>query len=146
MSRLGAWSLGHGGELHYSAQVFPAESMDIIAAAGAVLVHLKKEPLFSITISLKTQAYCYAGRPILMGVEGDAAGLVRRAGGGWCFESESTESLARETLALAWSSEAKSAGMATNCARFYAEHLAQARGAERFEGVFSDAIPARYES
>lgn len=117
----------------------PTEAMGLIAAADAVLVHLKKDPLFAITIPSKTQAYLYAGRPILMGVEGDAADLVRRAGAGRCFEPENPESLASETLALARCGEAERIEMGANGARFYAENLAQVRGIKRFEGVFISA-------
>ena len=48
----------------------------ILAGADALLVHLKDDPLFRITIPSKTQAYLAAGKPILMGVRGDAADLV----------------------------------------------------------------------
>lgn len=43
----------------------------------------------------KIQAYMAASRPILMGVKGDAADLVRQAGAGVCFESEDPQDLAR---------------------------------------------------
>lgn len=117
----------------------PTEAMGLIDAADAVLVHLKKDPLFAMTIPSKTQAYLYAGRPILMGVEGDAADLVRRAGAGRCFESENPESFAHEVLTMAHLSEAERATMGENGARFYAEHLAQACGVEHFEAVFARA-------
>jgi colanic acid biosynthesis glycosyl transferase WcaI len=47
----------------------------ILAGADVLLVHLKDDPLFRITIPSKTQAYLAAGKPILMGVRGDAADL-----------------------------------------------------------------------
>lgn len=56
-----------------------------LAAADALLVHLTDDPLFRITIPSKTQAYLYAGRPILMGVAGNAADLVRQANAGYVF-------------------------------------------------------------
>jgi colanic acid biosynthesis glycosyl transferase WcaI len=47
-----------------------------------LLVHLRRDPLFAITIPSKTQAYMAMGRPILMAVESDAADLVNRAHAG----------------------------------------------------------------
>jgi colanic acid biosynthesis glycosyl transferase WcaI len=56
-----------------------AEVGDYLSSADALLVHLKNDPLFSITIPSKTQAYMAAGKPILMAVDGDAAELVVRS-------------------------------------------------------------------
>lgn len=53
----------------------------VLRAADVLLVHLKDDPLFAMVPS-KTQAYMAAGRPIIMGVRGDAAALVE-AGGLW---------------------------------------------------------------
>lgn len=52
---------------------------NILHAADVLLVHLRKVPLFSITIPSKTQAYMAVGKPILMAVDGDAASLVKNA-------------------------------------------------------------------
>lgn len=63
----------------------PAEVAPILFLADALLVHLRKDPLFEITIPSKTQAYLAMGKPVLMGVSGDAADLVKRSGAGICF-------------------------------------------------------------
>ncbi|WP_322867889.1 glycosyltransferase family 4 protein [Aquicoccus sp. G2-2] len=61
------------------------EVQRFLAAADALLVHLVDNPLYQITIPSKTQAYLYAGRPILMGVAGNASELVREANAGYTF-------------------------------------------------------------
>ncbi len=48
----------------------------ILRLADILLVHLKNEPLFNITIPSKTQAYMASGKPVLIGVSGDAAELI----------------------------------------------------------------------
>ena len=61
----------------------PEERMlHFFALADLLLVHLKRDPLFEITIPSKTLAYMACSRPILMAVAGDAAGVVRDAGAG----------------------------------------------------------------
>lgn len=50
--------------------------------ADALLVLLRDDPLFEITIPSKTQAYMYAGKPILMAVRGNAAEIIERSGAG----------------------------------------------------------------
>lgn len=47
-----------------------------LAAADVLLIHLRKDPLYRITIPSKTQAYLAASKPILIAVEGDAAALI----------------------------------------------------------------------
>ena len=63
-------------------------------AADALLVHLRQDPLFEITIPSKTQAYMAAGKPLLMAVNGDAADLVVHARCGVFAESENAFALA----------------------------------------------------
>src|SRR5580698_596409 len=66
----------------------------ILAGADALLVHLKDDPLFRITIPSKTQAYLAAGKPILMGVGGDAADLVNQSQSGVLCQPGDPQSIA----------------------------------------------------
>lgn len=77
------------------------EVQNVLRQAGALLVHLARDPLFAITVPSKTQAYLYAGRPIIMAVEGNAADLVARAGAGPVVEPENAAALAEAIAALA---------------------------------------------
>lgn len=52
----------------------------IFLAADALLMHLRDEALFRITIPSKTQFYLGLGRPIIAGVGGEAAALLRESG------------------------------------------------------------------
>src|SRR6185312_15394395 len=53
---------------------------DVFAAAGVLVLHLWDDPLFEITIPQKTQFYMAMGKPILIGVRGEAAEFVTQAG------------------------------------------------------------------
>lgn len=53
-----------------------------LTAADVLVVHLKDEPLFKITIPSKIQAYLYAGKPILMAVGGESNAIIEDAGAG----------------------------------------------------------------
>ncbi|MFJ4433613.1 glycosyltransferase family 4 protein [Pseudomonas sp. NPDC089395] len=103
-----------------------------LASADALLVHLKKDPLFTITIPSKTQAYMAAGKPILMAVEGDASDLVREAGCGVVAEPENAQSLADACMALAALSAQERARMGERAAQFYRRELSLKVGAGRF--------------
>jgi glycosyltransferase involved in cell wall biosynthesis len=52
----------------------------ILAQADALVMHLADDPLFAITIPSKTQFYLGIGRPIVAGVAGEAAAMLRQAG------------------------------------------------------------------
>jgi len=80
---------------------FPHDEMaPLYAIADALLVHLKKDRLFEITIPSKTLAYLACERPLIMAVEGDAADLVTSAGAGVTCASEDPAALAGAVQAL----------------------------------------------
>jgi glycosyltransferase involved in cell wall biosynthesis len=115
----------------------PATEMGPVLQQGDVLlVHLKDEPLFRITIPSKTQAYLAVGRPVLMAVEGDAAQMVAEAGAGLCCRMESPESLAAAIENLYHMTPEALAAMGERGRTFYHEELSMAVGADRFEALF----------
>lgn len=74
---------------------------DIFAAADVLALHLWSDPLFRITIPQKTQFYMAMGRPILIGVEGEAAEYVTQAGAGVAVPSDNVEAMADAMVQLA---------------------------------------------
>jgi colanic acid biosynthesis glycosyl transferase WcaI len=112
----------------------------IYAIADALLVHLKADPVFEITIPSKIQAYLFAGRPILCGVRGDASDLVRKAEAGLSFLPENPDSLAQAVLALRGMGAAERQWMGENGRAYYREHLTMSEGVRRMEMVFEAAL------
>jgi colanic acid biosynthesis glycosyl transferase WcaI len=111
----------------------------VLAAADALLVHLRKDPLFEITIPSKTQAYMAAGKPILMAVGGDAATLVEQSGCGVRAQSEDPHSIAEAALKLSRLGITARENMGRAARSFYDEHLSLRAGAERFGRIFEAA-------
>ncbi|QXI39803.1 glycosyltransferase family 4 protein [Pseudomonas xantholysinigenes] len=103
-----------------------------LANADALMVHLKRDPLFRITIPSKTQAYMAAGKPLLMAVDGDAADLVHRSDCGVVAEWENPQSLADAMVALASLDADARQQMGQRGKRYYQEHLSLKVGVERF--------------
>lgn len=118
----------------------PPVSMNAVGAylnaADALLVHLKQDALFKITIPSKTQAYMAAGRPILMAVDGDAADLVSRSACGVIAKSGDASSIADAALQLFGATDGERETMAKNGMDFYRSNLSLARGVERFGVIF----------
>lgn len=80
----------------------PAETMSkFYALADVLLLHLRDDPLFRITIPHKTFAYMAVGKPVLAAVEGDAAEVVSRAGAGCACQPCSAWSIADAVASLA---------------------------------------------
>jgi colanic acid biosynthesis glycosyl transferase WcaI len=108
----------------------------ILQLADVLFVHLRDDPLFAITIPSKTQAYLAAGRPILIGVRGDAADLVQKAGAGLFCEPENPDSIAEVVLKLASTPKSQLNAMGESGRHFYEQELAFPIGAGKFEKIF----------
>lgn len=104
------------------------EVQRFLTCADALLVHLTDNPLHRITIPSKTQAYLFAGRPILMGVAGDAAELVRKADAGYVFAPANSKELAESVHRLIADGEARRDEIGRNANRFYMETLSRSKG------------------
>ena len=115
----------------------------ILSAADVLLVHLKDDPLFRITIPCKTQAYLAAGRPILMAVPGDAAQLIERSKAGIACPSENPTALAATVQRLRTMDRPECEAIGRRGTAFYDRHLSLRVGAGRFEVVFQAAIDGR---
>jgi len=66
----------------------------IQSIADVLLVHLRDEALFRITIPHKTLGYMACGKPVLIGVAGDAADVVMGAGAGLSCRPSDPDSMA----------------------------------------------------
>ncbi len=117
----------------------------VLSNANALLVHLKADPLFEITIPSKIQAYLFAGKPILCGIKGDAADLVCRAGAGLHFTPEDPVALAEAVLTLRGLGADGLRLMGEAGRAFYRKYLAMDEGVRRMEEAFESvvAVPAR---
>jgi lipopolysaccharide/colanic/teichoic acid biosynthesis glycosyltransferase len=116
-----------------------AAMRSILTAADVLLVHLKDDPLFRVTIPSKTQAYLAAGRPILMAVLGDAAELLERSGAGMVSEPENPASIAEGVRLLFEAGPERLREMGRAGRDFYERELTLDVAADKFEVVFQQA-------
>jgi glycosyltransferase involved in cell wall biosynthesis len=129
--------------VRFHARVSPAEIGTYLQAADALLVHLKKEPLYEALIPSKTQAYMAAARPVLMAVAGDAAELVTTAGCGVVAEPQNAESIARAVEQMAALPADALAQMGRNGRAFYEREMSLETGVSRFDQLFRAVANAR---
>ena len=107
-----------------------------LRSADALLVHLKKDDLFKITIPSKTQAYMASGRPLLMAVDGDAAELVTKSGSGVVAYSGDANSISEAAIALFSATDDERRVMSENGLSYYNENLSLQCGVEKFALIF----------
>jgi colanic acid biosynthesis glycosyl transferase WcaI len=80
----------------------PLEDMpNLFARADALLVTLRDEPIFALTIPGKIQSYLACARPVIAALNGEGAEVIRRARAGIACAAEDPEALAKAVAALA---------------------------------------------
>lgn len=111
-----------------------------LKAADVLLVNLKKDPLFKITVPSKTQAYMAVGKPILMAVEGEARKLVVKAKCGLTSLPENEIDLAETILEFSNMDQIQLQNLANNSKDFYNKNLSLKVGIEKFSQLFSEVV------
>lgn len=101
--------------------------------ADALLVSLRDEPVFALTLPGKLQSYLAAGIPVLAMVNGEAADIVRRSGGGLVCAAGDSAGLAAAVLQLAAASPAERAEMGRRGRGFSATEFDRATLISRLE-------------
>ena len=81
----------HKYDLIFAGQQPRERIVEFLAASDAVLVHLRKAELFEHVIPSKIFEIMACGKPVIMGVAGEAAGIIRRAGSGVTIEPENVD-------------------------------------------------------
>jgi colanic acid biosynthesis glycosyl transferase WcaI len=122
--------------VHFFPKVSMAEVGSYLAAADCLLVNLRLDPLFAITIPSKTQAYMSAGRPIIIAVAGDAAALIEEAKAGIAVPPSDAQQLAAAVLKMASLSKDARAAMAKAARDYYDTHLSLRCGIDAFDTLF----------
>jgi glycosyltransferase involved in cell wall biosynthesis len=101
----------------------PAAAMPaILAAASALLVTLRDEPIFAYTIPSKVQAYLAAGRPIIASMNGEGARVVVDSGAGIACAAGDHAALADAVLAMEALTPQERAQLGENGRRYFSEH------------------------
>lgn len=120
---------------------FAASDMSsIFDAAEALLVTLKPEPAFRLTVPSKVQAYLAAGRPILAALDGEGAHIVREAGAGLCSPAGDGKALAENVLQLMAMSPLTRKQMGENGRTYFDKHFAPDLLADQLVGHFKELV------
>ena len=100
--------------------LIPSENIgEFLEASDVLFLHLKKHPLFEITIPSKLGNYFCMSKPILCGVHGEAAKMVEISKSGLYFEPDNYEDLYSNILTLTNLSKIDLFEMGNNGKMFY---------------------------
>lgn len=126
----------HLSSVHFFPKVPMVEVGSYLFAADCLLVNLRPEPLFEITIPSKIQAYMSAGRPIIIAIAGDAAVLVVDAKAGVSVPPGDAQAMADAVLEMVAMSKASRNDMANSAKAYYKAKLSLQCGIDAFDLLF----------
>jgi glycosyltransferase involved in cell wall biosynthesis len=90
-----------GLNVEFTGQVARARAIDYLAASDVSIVLLRRSPLFRMVLPSKLFEAMAAGKPVVLGVEGEAASLLQAAGAGIAVEPQNPDALASALATLA---------------------------------------------
>ncbi|HCB76096.1 MAG TPA: glycosyltransferase WbuB [Sphingomonas bacterium] len=94
---------------------FPLERMpSFFASADALLVTLRKEPIWSLTIPGKVQSYLAAGKPLLAMLDGEGSRVIEEAKAGLVAPAGDGQALAAQVRRLMAMNEGERAAIGRN--------------------------------
>lgn len=117
----------------------PLESMPYyFKKADALLLTLRNSEIFSITVPSKLQSYLASGKPIIVGVDGEAAQIVKDWNAGVCSKAGDPNSLKDAILKLYSSSDEERVTFGENAFACYKEEFNRESLISGLEEIFSD--------
>jgi colanic acid biosynthesis glycosyl transferase WcaI len=91
---------GLQGTVSLIGRVPSAEVGSHLQAADALLLSLRNDEVFSLTVPARLQTYLSSGRPVLGMIDGEAGELITEAGAGVCVGAGCSSDLARAVDAI----------------------------------------------
>ena len=102
----------------------PAERMpQFFAVADALLLTLRKQPSCALTIPSKLQSYLACGRPIVAGLDGEGARVVRESCAGFAAGAGDPAGLAEAVLAMYRLSKEAREQMGQRARQYFEQHF-----------------------
>lgn len=120
---------------------FPLERMpSFFAHAGALLVSLKKDPVFSMTIPAKLQTYLMTGIPILGMLDGEGAKIIEESNAGLCCRASDPTGLATTAKKMSQFTRRKSIMLGQNGIKYSKKEFDRTMLMNRLERFFITAV------
>lgn len=120
---------------------FPVSDMpEILDAASALIITLKQDPIFSLTIPNKLQSYLAAGKPILGSIEGEGAVIINDASCGFTCSPENPLELASICKKMFELNNKQRNLFGLNASKFYQENFSPNTFIKNFSFIAKESI------
>ena len=115
-----------------------SEMPEYYAMADAMLITLKRRPVFSLTVPGKLQTYMAAGKPVIGAIEGETARIITDAQCGLCCEAENAGQLAECARRFIASEDKKR--YAENSLNYYRSHFLRKMFIDKLEKLLESQL------
>jgi len=116
---------------------YPLEDMpEYYSLADVMLISLKSEYIFSLTIPAKLQSYLSCGKPILAMLDGEAPKIIEEANAGLVCNSENADQLAINILKMSTMKKHNISQMSKNSLNLYNRMFSREKLLNQAEQIF----------
>jgi colanic acid biosynthesis glycosyl transferase WcaI len=131
---------GLQGTVHLLGHKPPRSMPRILALADALLVTLRREPIFALTIPSKIQSYLACARPVLAALDGEGARIIRESGAGLAVPTENPAALADAVRSMAAMDGSVLGNMGRNGYAYFERNFARGRVIRQLEELFAEMV------
>jgi len=123
---------------------YPLEAMPVFFShADALLVTLKKEPIFALTIPSKIQSYLACSKPIIAALDGEGANIIEESGAGFACQGGAPDALAGAVLKMYGTSRPEREKMGANGRAYYEANFDRNLLLDKLVGLMRELSVAR---
>ena len=117
----------------------PVESMPrYFSLADVMLVTLRRDPIFALTIPAKVQSYLACAKPLIAALEGEGARVVREADAGLTPGPEDPHALAEAVVTMYRKSDAERREIGLRGQRYFETHFERNMLLDRLDGWIAE--------
>jgi colanic acid biosynthesis glycosyl transferase WcaI len=125
---------GLGGQVRLLGQRPVQQMPRYFSLADALLVTLRRDPIFALTVPSKIQSYLACGRPIVAALDGEGAAVVEKSKAGLICAAEDSAGLSENILLLYRMSRAEREAMGMRGRQYYEATFERERLLDQLEG------------
>ncbi len=120
---------------------FPSQDMPrFFSAADCLLVTLKPDPIFSLTIPSKLQSYLACGKPIIAYLNGEGAKLIKESGAGFFCDSGDIKQFSMKMDQMIKLSDEERATLGANGRHYFLKNFDRELLLDRLVNIFDGKL------
>lgn len=119
----------------------PVETMPAyFSLADALLVTLRRDPVFALTVPSKVQSYLACGRPIIAALDGEGSKIIKASGAGLAVPAQDSRALAEAVMSLYRLPKSERAEMGKKGRAYFEKHFEREHLLDRLEAWMLETV------